>query len=171
MSSCRSAQLSSNGYPKLANFGCKFKTWILDGPFQPSVFIHSEAWEEWKKSTLLWTTLAPRTLEDQDLQWCVWWRPNVAPRVGVRDCVHTEQVVWLATIVQLHLTVIMKYFCAWLYSPYRTRIICGTPVPDVNSFACIDGLFGCFMVNDFANLLTQDFKRNLIFMESECVWY
>lgn len=36
---------------------------------------------------------------------------------------------------------------------------------------CVDGLFGCFIVNDFANLLTQHFKRNLIYMESECVWY
>lgn len=35
----------------------------------------------------------------------------------------------------------------------------------------VDGLFGCFIVNDFANLLTQHFKRNLIYMESECVWY
>lgn len=33
------AQLSGSGFPKLTNSGSKLKTWLLDGPFRPSVLI------------------------------------------------------------------------------------------------------------------------------------
>lgn len=81
-------------------------------------------------------------------------------------------MVWLVAIVQLlHLTVIVEDSCVLLYSLCRTHIVCGTVVPDVNSLHALMGSFGCFVVKDFANSLTQHFKRNLIFMERECVWY
>lgn len=42
----------------------------------------------------------------------------------------------------LHLTVIMKDFSVLLYPPRRTRVVCGTTVPDVNSLRALVGCLG-----------------------------